>query len=158
MPSALAPERTRSPRSLLRQIREAMAVGDAAQARLDRVVRIIAASLEADVCSIYLGRANGELELFATEGLNAGAVHAMRLRPGEGLAGLIMRTGQPLALADAPSHPAFSYRPETGEDPYHAMLGVPILRGGRAVGVLVVQNVEERAYTEDEVDDLSTLR
>lgn len=157
MPSALAPERTRSPRSLLRQIREAMAVGDAAQARLDRVVRIIATSLEADVCSIYLGRANGELELFATEGLNAGAVHAMRLRPGEGLAGLIMRTGQPLALADAPSHPAFSYRPETGEDPYHAMLGVPILRGGRAVGVLVVQNVEERAYTEDEIDDLQTI-
>ena len=162
MPSALAPERTRSPRSLLRQIREAMAVGglegrEGAQARLDRVVHIIATSLEADVCSIYLVRANGELELFATEGLNASAVHNMRLRPGEGLAGLIMRTGQPLALADAPSHPAFSYRPETGEDPYHAMLGVPILRGGRAVGVLVVQNIEERAYTEDEVDDLQTI-
>ena len=157
MPSALAAERIRSPRSLLRHIREAMAIGDAAQARLGRVVRIIASSLEADVCSIYLGRANGELELFATEGLNAGAVHALRLRPGEGLAGLIMRTGQPLALADAPSHPAFSYRPETGEDPYHAMLGVPILRGGRAVGVLVVQNVEERAYNEDEIDDLQTI-
>ena len=157
MPTALAPERIRGPRSLLRSIREAMAEGGDAQARLDRVVHIIAGSLEADVCSIYLGRANGELELFATEGLDARAVHTTRLRPGEGLAGLIMRTGQPVALTDAPSHPAFSYRPETGEDPYHAMLGVPVLRGGRAIGVLVVQNVEERAYTEDEVDDLQTI-
>lgn len=157
MPTALAPERIRGPRSLLRRIREAMAEGGDAQARLDRVVHIIAGSLEADVCSIYLGRANGELELFATEGLDVRAVHTTRLRPGEGLAGLIMRTGQPLALTDAPSHPAFSYRPETGEDPYHAMLGVPVLRGGRAIGVLVVQNVEERAYTEDEVDDLQTI-
>ncbi|MDP8916630.1 MAG: phosphoenolpyruvate--protein phosphotransferase [Pseudomonadota bacterium] len=147
----------RGPRSLLRQIREAMAGGGEAQTRLDQVVRIIAASMVADVCSIYLQRANGDLELFATEGLNPQAVHTLRLRPGEGLAGMIMRTGQPLALVDAPSHPAFSYRPETGEDPYHAMMGVPILRGGRAIGVLVVQNQAERAYGEDEVEDLQTI-
>jgi len=164
MPSGLAQSRAaaRGPRSLLRQIREAMAGGGAlgregAQKRLDQVVRIIANSMVADVCSIYLGRANGDLELFATEGLNPQAVHTLRLRPGEGLAGMIMRTGQPLALADAPSHPAFSYRPETGEDPYHAMMGVPILRGGRPIGVLVVQNRAEREYGEDEVEDLQTI-
>ena len=112
--SALA---IRGPRSLLRQIREAMAGGGPAQGRLDAVVRIIAASMVADVCSIYLRRANNDLELFATEGLNPTAVHTTRLRPGEGLAGLIMRTGEPLNVSDAPAHPAFSYRPETGEDP-----------------------------------------
>jgi phosphotransferase system enzyme I (PtsP) len=147
----------RGPRSLLRQIREAMAGGGEAQSRLDQVVHIIAVSMVADVCSIYLQRASGDLELFATEGLNPQAVHTLRLRPGEGLAGMIIRTGQPLALADAPSHPAFSYRPETGEDPYRAMMGVPILRGGRAIGVLVVQNRAERIYGEDEVEDLQTI-
>src|SRR5581483_988413 len=65
--------------------------------------------------------------------------------------------GRPLALSDAPSHPAFSYRPETGEDPYHAFLGVPLLRGGRSVGVLVVQNRTERVYTEDEIEDLQII-
>jgi phosphotransferase system enzyme I (PtsP) len=147
----------RGPRSLLRQIREAMAGGGPSQGRLDAVVRIIAASMVADVCSIYLRRANGDLELFATQGLNPQAVHATRLKPQEGLAGLIMRTGQLVNLADAPTHPAFSYRPETGEDPYHGMLGVPILRGGRAIGVLVVQNRAERTYEEDEVEDLQTI-
>ena len=154
------PERVlavRGPRSLLRQIREAMAGAAPAQAKLDMVVRIIARSMVAEVCSIYLRRGQGDLELFATEGLSASAVHLTRLKPGEGLVSEIVRIGRPLNLQDAPQHPQFSYRPETGEDPFHAFLGVPLLRGGRPVGALIVQNRTERAYTEDEVEDLQTI-
>src|SRR5512135_1595733 len=147
----------RGQRSLLRQIREALASGGPAQVRLDMVVRIIARSMVAEVCSLYMRRAGGEMELFATEGLDPKAVHVTRMKPGEGLVGEIMKTGRPLNLADAPEHPAFSYRPETGEDPYHAFLGLPLLRGGRTIGVLVVQNRTERVYTEDEVEDLQIV-
>jgi phosphotransferase system enzyme I (PtsP) len=147
----------RGQRSLLRQIREALASGGPAQARLDMVVRIIARSMVAEVCSLYMRRSGEEMELFATEGLDPGAVHLTRMKPGEGLIGEIMRLGRPLNLSDAPEHPAFSYRPETGEDPFHAFLGVPLLRGGRAIGVLVVQNRTERVYTEDEVEDLQIV-
>ncbi len=152
-----APQAIRGQRSLLRQIREALEGGGPAQARLNAVVRIIALSMVAEVCSIYLRRANGEMELFATEGLDPEAVHVTRMKPGEGLVGEIMKLGRPLNLADAPAHPAFSYRPETGEDPYHAFLAVPLLRGGRAIGVLVVQNRTARVYTEDEVEDLQII-
>jgi phosphotransferase system, enzyme I, PtsP len=89
---------TRGPRNLLRQIREAMAGAAPAQERLDGVVRIIARSMVAEVCSIYLRRASGELELFATEGLNREAVHNTRLRPGEGLVGEVARMAQPTSL------------------------------------------------------------
>ena len=147
----------RGPRSLLRQIREAMAGAAPAQSRLDQVVQIIARSMVAEVCSIYLRRASGELELFATQGLNPEAVHNTRLRPGEGLVGEVARMAEPVALSDAPSHPSFSYRPETGEDPYHAFLGAPLLRGGRAIGVLVVQNRAERRYDDDEIEDIQTI-
>jgi phosphotransferase system enzyme I (PtsP) len=147
----------RGPRSLLRQIREAMAGGGPVQARLDMAVRIIAGSMVAEVCSLYLRRAAGDLELFATEGLSPDAVHVTRLKPGEGLVGEIVRLGRPLNLSDAPAHPAFAYRPETGEDPYHAFLGVPLLRGGRTIGVLVVQNRTERVYGEEEVEDLQII-
>lgn len=147
----------RGPRSLLRQIREALAGGGPAQSRLDMVVRIIARSMVAEVCSIYLRRPSGELELFATEGLKREAVHVTTLKPGEGLVGEIVRLGRPLNLSDAPSHPAFVYRAETGEDPYHAFLGVPLLRGGRPIGVLTVQNRTERSYTEEEVEDLQII-
>ena len=148
---------TRGPRNLLRQIREAMAGAAPAQDRLDTVVRIIAQSMVAEVCSIYLRRASGELELFATQGLKPEAVHNTRLRPGEGLVGEVARSAVPISLSDAPSHPSFAYRPETGEDPYHAFLGAPLLRGGRAIGVLVVQNRSERRYDEDEVEDIQTI-
>jgi phosphotransferase system enzyme I (PtsP) len=148
---------TRGPRTLLRQIREAMGVSGPTQAKLTTVVRTIAASMVAEVCSIYLRRATGEMELFATEGLAADAVHVTQLKPGEGLVGEIMRLGRPLNLSDAASHPAFSYRPETGEDPFHGFLGVPLLRGGRAVGVLVVQNRASRVYAEDDVEDLQII-
>src|SRR5579863_2705 len=147
----------RGPRSLLRQIREAMAGQGPAQAKLGLVVRTIALSMVAEVCSIYLRRASGEMELFATEGLDPGAVHLTRLKPGEGLVGEIMRLGRPLNLSDAPGHHAFSYRPETGEDPFHAFLGVPLLRGGRAIGVLVVQNRTSRVYAEEDVEDLQII-
>jgi phosphotransferase system enzyme I (PtsP) len=147
----------RGPRSLLRQIREAMAGGGPAQARLDMVVRVIAQSMVAEVCSIYLRRASGDMELFATEGLDPSAVHVTRLKSSEGLVSEIVRLGRPLNLTDAPLHPKFSYRPETGEDPFHAFLGVPLLRGGRPIGALVVQNRTARVYGEDEVEDLQTI-
>jgi phosphotransferase system enzyme I (PtsP) len=134
-----------------------MASGGPAQVRLNMVVRIIAQSMVAEVCSIYLRRSTNDLELFATEGLNPSAVHTTTLKPGEGLVGEIMRLGRPLNLSDAPNNPNFSYRPETGEDPFHAFLGVPLLRGGRTIGVLVVQNRTERTYAEEEVEDLQII-
>lgn len=143
-------------RVILRRLREIMAAGDDLQTRLNRLVAMIAATMVADVCSIYLRR--GEtLELFATEGLRSDAVHRTRLRLNEGLVGLVAETGRPLNIADAPHHPRFSYRPETGEDPYNALLGVPVLRSDRVFGVLVVQNKVAKTYAEDEVEALQTI-
>jgi phosphotransferase system, enzyme I, PtsP len=144
-------------RRLLRRLRDIMAGSGTPQERLDRIVRIVAAEMVAEVCSAYVMRAGEVLELFATEGLRPEAVHRTRLRIGEGLVGVIAATARPLALADAQSHPDFAYRPETGEDIYHSLMGVPILRGGRVLGVLVVQNRSLRHYTEDEIEVLQTI-
>jgi phosphotransferase system, enzyme I, PtsP len=144
-------------RRLLRRLRDIMAGSGTPQERLDRIVRIVAAEMVAEVCSAYVMRAGEVLELFATEGLRPEAVHRTRLRIGEGLVGVIAATARPLALADAQSHPDFAYRPETGEEIYHSLMGVPILRGGRVLGVLVVQNRSLRHYTEDEIEVLQTI-
>ena len=141
---------------LLRRLREVMAEPVNAQARLDRIVTHIASNMVAEVCSVYVLRSDGRLELFATEGLNREAVHQTTMRAGEGLVGLIAKEAEPLALADAQAHPAFSYKPETGEEIYHSFLGVPILRGGNTLGVLVVQNRVLRNYSEEEVEVLQT--
>ena len=144
------------PRLLLRRLREVMAEPVNAQVRLDRIVVHIAANMVAEVCSVYVLRADGRLELYATEGLNYEAVHLTTMRSGEGLVGLIAERAEPLALADAQQHPAFSYRPETGEEVYSSFLGVPVLRGGNTLGVLVVQNKARRIYSDEEIEALQT--
>ena len=84
-------------------------------------------------------------------------MHRTRLRIGEGLVGLIAAHGAVVNLPEAQSHPDFAYRPETGEEIYHSFLGVPIVHGGRVIGVLVVQNRTQRHYSEEEVEALQIV-
>jgi len=144
-------------RVLMNNLRQVMAEDGDTRSRLDHVVRLIASTMVADVCSIYLREPEGTLLLIATEGLKPEAVNKTRMASNEGLVGFVARTAEPIAIEDAPRHPSFSYRPETGEDPFHAFLGVPILRTGGVTGVLVVQNRTERTYREEEVDTLQTI-
>ena len=144
------------PRVLLRRLREVMAEPVSAQDRLDKVVVLIAANMVAEVCSVYVLRVDGTLELYATEGLKREAVHETVLKSDEGLVGLVASEANPINLSDAQAHPAFSFRPETGEEIYHSFLGVPVLRAGNTLGVLVVQNRARRTYTEEEEEALQT--
>ena len=144
------------PRVLLRRLREVMAEPVSAQDRLNKIVVLIAANMVAEVCSIYVLRVDGTLELYATEGLKPESVHVTVLRQDEGLVGLVASEAKSLNLTDAQNHPAFSFRPETGEEIYHSFLGVPILRAGNTLGVLVVQNRAQRTYSEDEEEALQT--
>lgn len=133
-----------------------MAKRGSAQSKLDRVVDLIAAAMGSDVCSIYLLRDNC-LELFATHGLRKEAVHVTRLRTGEGLVGTIAAAGRILNLAEAAEHPAFAYRPETGEERFHSFAGVPIVRLESPIGVLAVQNADPRRYEDVEIEALQTV-
>jgi phosphotransferase system, enzyme I, PtsP len=144
------------PRVLLRRLREVMAEPVSAQERLDKIVVLIAANMVAEVCSVYVLRVDGTLELYATEGLNRQAVHLTVMRSDEGLVGLVAREAKSINLSDAKAHAAYSYRPETGEEIYQSFLGVPVLRAGNTLGVLVVQNRAHRTYSEEEEEALQT--
>lgn len=143
-----------SPRRLLARLRDLRASGSAP---LTDLVRLVAAELVSEVCSIYAQKPGDILELVATEGLNPQAVGRTRLRVGEGIVGLCAATGAVMNLPDAQNHPAFAYRPETGEDPFASMLAVPVRRAGRTLGVIVVQNRNPRHYTEEEMDEVETV-
>ncbi len=142
--------------TLLQQLRKILAEPMGSQERLDKIVEIIASNMNVDVCSFYVLRGDSQLELFATHGLKREAVHKTTLRLGEGLVGLIGADAKLLNLDDASKHPAFAYRPETGEEKLSAFLGVPVLRSGQMLGVLVVQNSEKRSYGEGETEALLT--
>ncbi len=146
------------PRVLLKRLRDLMTESMGAQERLDRIVFEIAAKMVCEVCSVYVLRADGVLELYATQGLKKEAVHRSQLKLGEGLVGTIAASNRGLNLSDAQNHPAFAYLPETGEEIYNSFLGVPLLRAGRTLGVVVIQNRSKvSVYDDDEVEALETV-
>ena len=147
----------KGPNALLRQLRQIMAEPLEPQNRLDTIVGNIAEAMDGEVCSAYVLRSDNLLELYATHGLRSESVHISMLRVGQGLVGTIAATARYLNLSQAQKHPAFAYLPETGEEVYNAFLGVPILRAGRVLGVLVVQNKEHRVYSQQEVEALETI-
>ncbi len=142
------------PRRLLARLRDLRAHQTAP---LSALVRLVGAEIVSEVCSVYVQRPGDILELAATEGLKPDAVGRTRLRVGEGIVGLCAATGSVMNLPDAQNHPAFAYRPETGEEPFASMLAVPVRRSGRVLGVLAVQNRAPRHFSEEEVDDMETV-
>ncbi len=146
-------------RRLLGRLREMMAVSAGARGSvsLRDLAQLVASEMVAEVCTIYAMRPGDLLELAATQGLNPESVGRTRLRVGEGIVGIVAATGKPQNLPDAQNHPAFAYRPETGEDPYASLLAVPVRRGGRVLGVIAVQNRAPRRYADDEVEVLETV-
>lgn len=156
-PPAITPERYHQVTKLLKQVRGLMASAGDVQAKLDQLVVIISQHLGCAVCSIYLRGPNAILELYSTQGLNKHAVHATTLKVGEGVVGQIAETAQPISLSDANVFEHFASRPETGESRFFGMMGVPILSGGRVIGVLAVQSEQVHKFNDTEIDALATI-
>lgn len=139
---------------LLREINEEqIAVED----KLNRITKVIAEQMEADGASCFISIDDNYLELFAAYGFNPNAAHRVSFRVGEGLIGNIAKYCRPLAVSDAPSHPKYVYNKEFGEDDYKSFLGVPLIRRNRSVGVLLIENREQREYSAADQEALETI-
>ena len=125
---------------------------------LNLIVAEVKNAIHTDVCSVYMtDYIRGEHVLMATDGLRPSAVGKVRLKLGQGLTGLAASRVELVNVEDAQAHPAFRYIAATGEAPFHGFIGVPILRRGKVLGVLVAQQHAQRKYTADEESFLVTL-
>jgi phosphotransferase system enzyme I (PtsP) len=121
------------------------------------IVTRVKEEMATQVCSVYLRDAKGDYVLMATDGLNADAVGRVRLAAGEGLVGRVVVREEPINLEHAEAHPSYQYFPETGEERYSSFLGVPIIHHRKVLGVLVVQQIEQRRFDEGEEAFLVTM-
>jgi phosphotransferase system enzyme I (PtsP) len=147
-----------NPHRLLRHLRDIMGGAElSSQGKLDMIVKLIAADMRAEVCSVYLSRGEMFLELFATYGLNPHVVHRLRLNIGEGVVGDVAANGRPLVLSDVKSHPSFKLISNANEEKLSSFMAVPLNRGGKVMGVLVLQTLRKRLFTNEEVEILQTI-
>jgi phosphoenolpyruvate-protein phosphotransferase len=143
--------------TLHRIVEEVNAAQDLSQA-LSIIVKRITQAMRVDVCSVFLtDHESQHHQLMATLGLNPDSVGKVRLGFAEGLVGLVGERAELINLEDASHHPRFRYFPETGEERYHAFLGVPIIHYRKTLGVLVVQQGAQRRFDDEEVAFLVTI-
>ncbi|ASK36611.1 phosphoenolpyruvate--protein phosphotransferase [Alloalcanivorax mobilis] len=125
---------------------------------LDFMALRVRDAMGTEVCSIYLRDNTAErYVLMASEGLKREAVGHVSLGFSEGLVGQVGQREEPINLEDAFAHPKFHYLAETGEDPFHAFLGVPVMHHGEVLGVLVVQQRDARRFDQSEEAFLVTI-
>lgn len=129
---------------------------------MQTVVEIVARVVGVEVCSVYLyDKLRDELILRATHGLNTAAVGQVVVRVGDGVTGWAAQVGQPVPVSDVHQETRFTIEPQLGEEPFRAMLAVPIVlftaerfqvhATGQLQGVISVQTVGPREFTQEEI-------
>jgi phosphotransferase system enzyme I (PtsP) len=144
--------------SILRQISETIAkTGDHLEA-LQKIVSILAKSLNVDVCSVYeYDEANDRLVLTATCGLDQNAIMNVSMKPGEGLTGISFKERKILNLANPQSHPGFRLFENIGEEQYRSFLSVPLTISGKCLGILTIQRKEEKKFDQPVADMVRSI-
>lgn len=143
---------------LLRKIVQEVSSAPDVEAVLGLIVRKIQRGMSTEVCSVFLLDASSQrFVLRASQGLNRKAIGRVSLSSSEGIVGLVAQRAEPINLEDAETHPAFCFLKETGEERFHAFLGVPIIHQKQVLGVLVVQQQECRRFDEGEEAFLVTI-
>jgi diguanylate cyclase (GGDEF)-like protein len=101
----------------------------------------------------------GELYFAVVVGVAPEKVKNIRLKPGEGIAGAVVRTGTPIFIPDVNQDPRFSARVDvtTGFET-RSIIALPLIVRGAVIGVFEVVNVqEERFFREKYLPHLTIL-
>ena len=142
----------------LRKIVQEVNAAKDLKAALGIIVQRVREAMGSQVCSVYLlDPETKRFVLMATEGLNKKAIGKVSMAPNEGLVGLVGTREEPLNLEHASEHPRYRYFAETGEERYASFLGSPIIHHRKVMGVLVIQQKEQRKFDEGEEAFLVTM-
>ncbi len=142
----------------LRNIVQLVNAAEGLPEALDIIVKRVREAMGTEVCSVYMrDQETDNLVFQATEGLNNALIGIASLAPGEGLVGLVAEREEPVNLDNAESHPRFQFLPDLGEEKFHSFLGVPIIHQREVLGVLVVQQLQQRRFDESEEAFLVTM-
>nr|WP_298165217.1 phosphoenolpyruvate--protein phosphotransferase [uncultured Pseudomonas sp.] len=142
----------------LRKIVQEVNAAKDLKAALGIIVQRVREAMDSQVCSVYLlDPETNRFVLMATEGLNKKAIGKVSMAPNEGLVGLVGTREEPLNLEHASEHPRYRYFAETGEERYASFLGAPIIHHRKVMGVLVIQQKEQRKFDEGEEAFLVTM-
>ncbi|MGK5114310.1 MULTISPECIES: helix-turn-helix domain-containing protein [unclassified Geodermatophilus] len=129
---------------------------------LTAIVRRARQLLGTDVSYLTLNDdARGDTCMRVTDGSVSARFQTLRLPMGAGLGGLVAQTAAPYATASYFTDPRFQHTDDINggvrEEGLVAILGVPLVRGSRVIGVLFAADRSERLFERSEVSLLGSL-
>ena len=142
---------------LLNKMARRISAATPLQEVLSEVVELVASVIECDSCFVYLLE-NDELILRASKNPHPDLVDRLKLRLGQGITGWVAEHREPVAITrNAFDDPRFKLFNEVPEDRFEAFLSVPIVSGGKLVGVINLQNRKEHQFSPREVGLIATV-
>ena len=124
---------------------------------LDLVVKFVTTVVKCDSCMVYVLEGE-DLVLRASKNSHSEAVDRLKMKVGQGITGWVAQHLEPVALGEcAYSDARFKLFNELPEDRFEAFLSVPIVSGGRVVGVINVQNRTRHQFKEREIKLIATI-
>nr|HEX4313530.1 GAF domain-containing protein [Kofleriaceae bacterium] len=104
----------------------------------------VAAIAGVDIASVYVREDDDRLVMRGNHGFPAAAIGGTSLAVGEGITGLVAECMRPVSAERAAAEAAYKHVPGLGEEQFPAFVGVPLIAGGTAIGVLVLQRKSPR--------------
>jgi FixJ family two-component response regulator len=137
--------------ALLNKMASRLSAADPVHEVLDEVVEFVNAVVKCDSCIVYALESD-ELVLRASKNPHPEVVDRLKMRVGQGITGWVAEHREPVIVAQkAYEDPRFKLFNELPEDRFESFLSVPLVSGGRLVGVINLQNREPRRYTKREI-------
>ena len=150
-----------------RQERQLRSLLDAAQAGvsslalrevLQRVLTAVRDLFGASGAAVWRLDEGGVLRRFGSVGLSERYVRAATAAgPGDGVADLVVRTAQPVAVADVLADPRLEQPTELAAEGVRSFLSAPLFSRGRASGALAVYRGDVHRFTPAETELLAGL-
>jgi phosphotransferase system enzyme I (PtsP) len=136
----------------LRQIMQQVGVAPTLREALDIAVQQVRKAVQVDACAIYLTDVeHDEYALVASDGLSPHPLEHVRVRPGEGLVGLVGERQELVVETVARFHRGHGLSPDPTQESDGSFLGTPLIHYRKLLGVLVAWKPRGHPYAGDEV-------
>jgi PAS domain S-box-containing protein len=139
----------------------ALALSETERIGLENVLQLIVASAQNLIANarqsvIHLfDEKEGTLASAAVAGFTDTEVGKKKIRPGEGIAGQVILSGETINIADVNTDPRFV---KLGTEPtYRSLLVAPVRRGDQRLGTISIQSSLPYAFTPNDIKLLSQL-
>jgi signal transduction protein with GAF and PtsI domain len=145
--------------SVLRRVSRIVSSEISLDEMLGEIVGLAAQTSGCDACLVYLiDSSSSEFVLRATLVPHAADLGQLRVKMGEGITGWVAENQAPVALsANASEDPRFKIFAALIEDTYEALISVPLINKGRAIGVINAHHREVHEHSPEEIATLSFI-